>query len=99
MGYFMARNLATRKPLKGETTPLMVWNRTTAKSEKLLQVLGPGHIQVARTVEEIANHCDIIFTNLSNDEVVSQVFEQITKVLVVCATRPLYRTVNLFWRA
>jgi 3-hydroxyisobutyrate dehydrogenase-like beta-hydroxyacid dehydrogenase len=83
MGYFMARNLARRKPLKGETVPLHIWNRSVTKSEKLLQELGPGHIRVAQSIEQIATECDIVFTCLANDDVVTEVYERIAKALLV----------------
>jgi len=69
MGYFMARNIA-----KHPSLPIKVWNRSPEKAEKLLAELGPKKISIAHSVEELATDCDVIFTNLANDEVVKSVY-------------------------
>lgn len=84
MGYFMARNLANR--LAGITahSPLHVWNRTRSKSERLAQEVGESKIKIADTPEDIALECDIIITNLANDDIVKDIFEKFAQALKVC---------------
>ncbi|CAL1694656.1 unnamed protein product [Somion occarium] len=67
MGYFMARNLA-RHPTAHISSPVLVWNRTKAKSEQLVKELGESKVQIAADPEEVARECDIVFTNLASDE-------------------------------
>ena len=84
MGYPMAKNMANR-PITSPANagPLLVWNRSRAKSEKLQKEVGLARIRIADSPEELASECDIIFTNLSNDTVVKDVFLQFTKALKV----------------
>lgn len=80
----MARNLA--KSMEGHPAgglPLVVFNRTVSKSEALLEKLGPNLIKIAQSPEELALECDIIFTNLANDEVVKSVYTQFHSALKV----------------
>ncbi|KIK70599.1 hypothetical protein GYMLUDRAFT_282513 [Collybiopsis luxurians FD-317 M1] len=82
MGYYMARNLAKRPTPPGfPSLPLKVWNRTMEKSISLEKQLGKEFIVVAKDIEEVANTCDIIFTNLVNDEVVRDIYEQFARYL------------------
>ncbi|KAJ4472579.1 NAD(P)-binding protein [Lentinula edodes] len=82
MGYYMARNLAKRgTPPGSQPLPLKVWNRTANKAEKLQQQLGKALITIAADIEEITTTCDVIITNLSNDEVVKEVYEQCARYL------------------
>jgi 3-hydroxyisobutyrate dehydrogenase-like beta-hydroxyacid dehydrogenase len=84
MGYFMARNLATkRSPSSTTQPPLFVWNRSKSKAEKLQQELGKSHIRIAQNLAQIATECDVVITNLANDEVVKSVYEEYSKVLTV----------------
>lgn len=84
MGYPMARNLATNGTSHpAGSPPLLVWNRTAAKSEKLVKELGEGKVRVAQTLGELAMQCDIIITNLANDAVVKEVYEEFSKTLTV----------------
>ena len=87
MGYPMARNLAKwRQQHVQNNLPLLVWNRTKAKADDLLKELGDDSIAIAESVEQIAVDADIIFTNLSNDDVVRSVYQTFAKVLQVCAS-------------
>lgn len=92
----MARNLA--KSMEGHAGgfPVVVFNRTVSKSEALLEKLGPNLIKIAQSPEELALECDIIFTNLANDEVVKSVYTKFHSALKVrCAyywTSPPYRS-------
>lgn len=80
MGYFMARNLANSR--KSQSPPLVVYNRTVAKSQKLLAELGASAVKVADTLGQLATECDVIFTCLVNDEVVTSVYNEFAKALV-----------------
>ncbi|KAK0481835.1 NAD(P)-binding protein [Armillaria novae-zelandiae] len=68
MGFYMARNLATRQ--SQNAPPLL-----------LLEEAGAENVRVAQNLEQIATECDIIFTSLANDSVVKSVYEQLTKAL------------------
>ncbi|KAG2057082.1 NAD(P)-binding protein [Suillus hirtellus] len=79
MGYFMARNLATS--FKSQLPPLIVYNRTVAKSQKLLAELGASAVKVVNTLDQLVTECDIIFTNLANDAAVMSVYNEFAKAL------------------
>lgn len=83
MGFLMARNLAAHRGQTPGALPLLVWNRTVRKSEKLVKLLGEDKIRIAQSLEQIATESDVIFTNLASDEVVKSVFEQFNKALKV----------------
>lgn len=84
MGYPMARNLATRLQTPVISLPIYVWNRTREKCESLQNELGKTHVKIADKPEDIALNCDVIITNLANDEVVKGVFEKFAAALKVC---------------
>ncbi|KAK0465458.1 NAD-P-binding protein [Desarmillaria tabescens] len=79
MGFYMARNLATHR--SQNAPPLLVWNRSQPKVQKLLEEAGSENVRVAQNLEQIATECDIIITSLANDSVVKSVYEQLTKAL------------------
>lgn len=81
MGYFMARNLAKHRLL--HSTPLLIWNRTVKRAQKLADELGEERVRVASSIEELVTQCDIIFTNLANDEVVKTIYTTIADILSV----------------
>lgn len=81
MGYFMARNLANS--FKSQLPPLLVYNRTVAKSQKLLAELGASAVKVADTLDQLVAECDVIFTNLANDAVVTSIYNEFAKALAV----------------
>lgn len=84
MGYLMARNLANYRSTHFQGgSPLMVWNRTSSKSEQLAQEVGPNKINVAKSLAELVIECDLIFTNLANDQVVKDVFLNFVEALKV----------------
>ncbi|KAJ7597428.1 NAD-P-binding protein [Mycena floridula] len=80
MGYLMARNLAKHRAHHGSSHSILIWNRSISKAEKLAKEVGEG-IRVAHSLEQVARECDIIFTNLANDEVVRTVYETFAKTL------------------
>lgn len=77
IGYHVARNLANTT----SSLPVVVYNRSTAKSEKLASELGPTKILVAQSPAELVDSCDIIFTILANDEVVKSAYKQFYQAL------------------
>ncbi|KAJ3778265.1 NAD(P)-binding protein [Lentinula raphanica] len=82
MGYYMARNLAKRAtPPGSQHLPLKVWNRSIEKAEKLQEQLGKELIAIAKNIEEIVLTCDVVITNLANDDVVREVYEQCARYL------------------
>jgi 3-hydroxyisobutyrate dehydrogenase-like beta-hydroxyacid dehydrogenase len=82
MGYLMARNLANHRATHLEQQPpLLVWNRSKDKSEKLLHELGGRKVAIADTVVDIATKCDIVLTSLASDEVVKSVYKEIAAAL------------------
>lgn len=82
MGYLMAQNLANHRAsqLKGHP-PLLVWNRTVEKSQKLLNDLGEDKVRIAKDLGQVASECDIIITNLANDAVVKSVYSTFVAAL------------------
>ncbi len=86
MGYFMARNLANyRPPSIIPPSPILVYNRTKSKSEKLVEEVGDDKARIAENPREIAQECDFIFTNLANDDVVKDVYLPFAEALKVGA--------------
>ncbi|KAF9270678.1 NAD(P)-binding protein [Marasmius fiardii PR-910] len=83
MGYFMARNLATRRPqtTMNPNPPVLVWNRSSEKAEKLLKEVGEDRIRIAQSPEQIAQECDIIVSCLANDAIVKNTYEKFAKAL------------------
>ncbi|KAJ7665665.1 NAD-P-binding protein [Mycena rosella] len=82
MGALMARNLANHRAAHVHASPpILVWNRSPAKGEKLVTELGQHKIRVAKSLEQVATECDIIFTVLANDEVVKSIYQQFTETL------------------
>ncbi|KAH9854276.1 NAD-P-binding protein [Lenzites betulinus] len=82
MGYPMARNLAKWRidHIPG-FLPIYVWNRTAVKADALLKELGDDAIMVADSLEQLATECDIVFTNLAEDDVVKSVYQTFAKAL------------------
>jgi 3-hydroxyisobutyrate dehydrogenase-like beta-hydroxyacid dehydrogenase len=84
MGYLMARNLAIHRATHLEhQPPLLVWNRSKEKSEKLLHELGDHRVAIAQSVADVALKCDIIISSLSSDDVIKSVFKNIVTALQV----------------
>jgi 3-hydroxyisobutyrate dehydrogenase-like beta-hydroxyacid dehydrogenase len=85
MGYRMARNLATHKSSHlVASPPLLVYNRTVSKSEELVREAGgEGKVRIAQSIAQLAIECDIIITNLGNDDVVKSIYVEFSKALSV----------------
>jgi len=71
----MAKNLS----LKGNLdSPIIVWNRTVAKAQKLRE--RPVDCRIAESVADAVSNSDIVFSCLANDEATIAVFEEAFKV-------------------
>jgi 3-hydroxyisobutyrate dehydrogenase-like beta-hydroxyacid dehydrogenase len=91
----MARNLAKHKASHPvPSPPLLVFNRSLAKCEKLVQELGgeaKGKVRIAQSAAELAIECDVIITNLANDDVIRRVYAEFAKALTVRIISALLR--------
>lgn len=74
----MARNLAS-----SSNHPVFVYNRTVAKAQAFAEE-NQGRIVVADSIADLVDRCDVIFSNLANDDAVKDVYEQIANHLQVC---------------
>jgi 3-hydroxyisobutyrate dehydrogenase-like beta-hydroxyacid dehydrogenase len=84
MGYLIARNLANyRADHLDKQPPLLVWNRSKEKSEKLLHELGERKVAIAQSVVDLAVASDIVLISLSDDDIVKAVYEEIAAALQV----------------
>ncbi|KAG6895086.1 hypothetical protein C0992_003212 [Termitomyces sp. T32_za158] len=83
MGFLMATNLANQHSSPNGYPPVLVWNRSIAKAEKLFAALGKDKIRIAQGLAQIASECDVIITNLANDAVVKSVYEEFAETLKV----------------
>lgn len=72
----MAANLSTYAKSKGYPR-VQVWNRTRGKIEHLRE---EGHIEIADSIESLAQTCDIVHMCLANDDVAFLVVRQILAV-------------------
>ncbi|KAF8746859.1 NAD-P-binding protein, partial [Rhizoctonia solani] len=77
MGYLMARNLAREI----EHAPLLVYNRSRAKCEKLQKEVGESKVKIVDTPGELASLADITFTSLGSDDVVRSIYYDIAQTL------------------
>ena len=73
MGSQMSVNLAEYAKKMG-FPKVQIWNRSRQKSE---QVASNGYCEVAESIEDVVQKCDIIHTCLANDEVALSVYRQI----------------------
>lgn len=77
MGFLIARNLAKYQASHvSGSPPLLVWNRSVDKSEKLVETVGSDKVRIANDPEQIARECDVIITSLSSDAVVKSIYEK-----------------------
>lgn len=87
MGYFMARNIATSRQSQLNTTPVLVYNRTLSKAQKLVDQVGSSAAKVASSPAQLAIECDVIFTNLADDGAVHSVYNEFAKALSVFSSQ------------
>jgi 3-hydroxyisobutyrate dehydrogenase-like beta-hydroxyacid dehydrogenase len=93
MGFLMARNLAKyRASHVHGSPPLLVWNRSVDKSEKLVEVVGSGKVCIASDPEQVALECDVIITSLSSDAIVKSIYDKFKAVLAVFHTTITFMT-------
>ncbi|KAG0210880.1 hypothetical protein BGX28_008847 [Mortierella sp. GBA30] len=71
MGYNMASNL--QRYLTSLHLTMTVWNRTPAKSAKMSH----HGVRVAKSIEDLVAQSNIIFTSLSNDIAVEEIYSQL----------------------
>ena len=88
MGYLMARNLAnhhykTTTEHQRQPEPIYIYNRTRAKSEKLLSELGGDKVKIADSAIQLAKECDVIITSLGSDAAVRSIYAQFKQALSV----------------
>jgi len=79
MGKAMARNLANSQ--RGDTHPVLLYNRTTSKAQALVDELGGQKVAIASSLEQVATECDIIFTCLPSDAIVKDVYTRFAGAL------------------
>ncbi|KAH8647970.1 6-phosphogluconate dehydrogenase [Xylariales sp. PMI_506] len=77
MGRGMVKNLAGKGPLNDQ--PLLVYNRSQKRSDDMAAELGSSKIEVVASPEDGVNRADIIFTCLSNDIAVHEIYSSIIK--------------------
>lgn len=84
MGFLIARNLAKYQASHvSGSPPLLVWNRSVDKSEKLVETVGSDKVRIANDPEQIARECDVIITSLSSDAVVKSIYEKFKSAIGV----------------
>ncbi|KAJ7762325.1 NAD-P-binding protein [Mycena maculata] len=82
MGGMMAKNLANYRAAHiSGALPILVWNRSPAKGESLVAEVGQNKVRVAKTLEQLATECDVIFSNLANDDVVKSCYLKFVEAL------------------
>ncbi|CAG8591677.1 13383_t:CDS:2 [Acaulospora morrowiae] len=74
MGHHMATNLQTYVSSQN-LAPLIVYNRTFSKTQALTEI---GAI-AAKSLKEVVEYANIIFTSLANDDTVNQIYETLLK--------------------
>ncbi|KAF9414027.1 hypothetical protein BGZ94_000537 [Podila epigama] len=94
MGYSMASNL--QRYLVSRSLSMTVWNRTPSKSAKMHQKYG---VRVAESLEDLVAQSNIIFTSLSNDAAVEEIYEilidlagQVEHNIIFVETSTIYPT-------
>ncbi|GAB5593311.1 hypothetical protein Unana1_08211 [Umbelopsis nana] len=75
MGSPMAQNLQNWLAKNGHPTPLLVWNRSSAKAHQL------SGVKVAESLEEVAKNANVIFSCLLNDKAVQACYDDLFKHL------------------
>jgi len=82
IGSAMAANLAKHGPdhIRG-FPPILVWNRTRAKADGLVEQVGGHRASIADTIEEVVLQCDVIIVNLADDDAVRVVYREFCDVL------------------
>ena len=76
----MATNLAKglRESMDPKLPPLLIYNRTASKAQKLAEEL-KDMVEVVDSVEEIGKRAQYVFTSLSNDQAAEEVYRKLCK--------------------
>ena len=72
----MVKNLVEKGQLD---KPIIIFNRTTARSEKLAESLPSGKVKVAKTIDEAVGPADIVFTCVGDDKAIEETIETALK--------------------
>jgi 3-hydroxyisobutyrate dehydrogenase-like beta-hydroxyacid dehydrogenase len=89
MGRGMCKNLVEKGNL---SSPLILYNRTQARSDKLSSQLDDGKTKVATSIAEVVKGSDIIFTCVGDDAAINETVDAILaedvagKLIVDCST-------------
>ncbi|KAF2226828.1 hypothetical protein BDZ85DRAFT_256827 [Elsinoe ampelina] len=76
MGRGMVKNLVEKGP---QDKPVIIYNRTTARAEKLASTLPSGKTKVAGSIAEAVEPADIIFTCVGDDKAVEETIDAALK--------------------
>lgn len=76
MGRGMVKNIVEKGSF---TSPLAIYNRTTARSEKLASTLPSDKTKVVTSIEEAVNAADIIFTCVGDDKAITETIDTALK--------------------
>ncbi|KAG8627980.1 hypothetical protein KVT40_003853 [Elsinoe batatas] len=76
MGRGMVKNLVEKGP---QDKPVIIYNRTTARAEKLASSLPSGKTKVASSIAEAVEPADIIFTCVGDDKAVEETIDAALK--------------------
>lgn len=76
MGRGMVKNLAEKGTY---SAPLAVYNRTTARSEKLVSTLPSDKAKVVTSIEDAVSAADIIFTCVGDDKAIADTIDTALK--------------------
>lgn len=77
MGRGMIKNIVEKGTY---TSPMLIYNRTTAKAEKLASTLPSDKVKVSTSIEECVKESDIIFTCVGDDAAITLTIETALKV-------------------
>src|SRR4051812_45125661 len=76
MGRGMVKNIVEKGSF---TSPLAIYNRTTARSEKLVSALPSGKTKVVTSIEDAVADADIIFTCVGDDKAITETIDTALK--------------------
>jgi 3-hydroxyisobutyrate dehydrogenase-like beta-hydroxyacid dehydrogenase len=68
----MVKNIVEKGNHSG---PVLIYNRTAARAEKLVTTLPSGKAKVVTSIEEVVKGADIIFACVSNDAAIEETFQ------------------------
>lgn len=77
MGRGMVKNLVEKGKYSG---PIVIYNRTFARTEKLVSTLDSGKAKAVASIAEVVKEADIIFTCVANDAAIEETMDAALKV-------------------